>query len=132
MKDHLRVMLRSPSHFCCRIAVLFENMSHKLVVHFADVIPPSSQALLHHQCNLLQPHVALSWRCCTDLPRNSRFFKNYTHTYIRVYIIIYILYIYVYIYKYVTIFKGRISLIDTDFAQFVVIWQSFQANAPLV
>ena len=53
LKDDLRVMLRTQKHFCCRIAVLFENMLHKLAVHFPEVISPSSQALLHHRLNLL-------------------------------------------------------------------------------
>ena len=30
-----------------------KNMLHKLVAHFAEVIRPSSQALLHHRWNLL-------------------------------------------------------------------------------
>ena len=50
--------------------------------------------------------------CYTDLPRNYSLLKVDIHTHVYIYII--------YTYS-VCIFKGRLSLIDTDFTQLAVI-----------
>ena len=66
-------------------------MLHKLVAHFAEVIRPSSQALLHHRWNLLSTHVTLSWRDATQICQETIHFKpTYTYTYIYIYTYTYI------------------------------------------
>ena len=54
--------------------------------------------------------------CHTDLPRNYSLLKVDIHTQTHTHI-----YIYIHIHIQCVIFKERLSLIDTDFAQFAVI-----------
>ena len=51
LKDHLRVMLHA--FFFSEVLYFLKNMLHKLVVHFVEVIGPSSQELLRNRWNLL-------------------------------------------------------------------------------
>ena len=92
-------------------------MLHKLVAHFAEVIRPSSQALLYciidGICCRLMLHF-LGGMLHRFAKKLFTFKSRYTYT--RIYIYIYILYTYS-----VCIFKGRLSLIDTDFTQLAVI-----------
>ena len=80
-----------------------KNMSHKLVAHFAEVVRPLESAV--DSC------YTCFEGCYTDLPRNYSRLKLHIHTHTHYCI-------YIYIRK--CIFKGRFSLIDTDFAKFAV------------
>ena len=90
----------------------FGKMLHKLVAHFAEVIRPSSQALLYciidGICCRLMLHF-LGGMLHRFAKKLFTFKSRCTYTYI-----------YIYTYS-VCIFKGRLSLIDTDFTQFAVI-----------
>ena len=98
------------------LCLLFEKMLHKLVAHFAEVIRPSSQALLYciidGICCRLMLHF-LGGMLHRFAKKLFTFKSRYAYTHIN-------MYIYIHTYS-VCIFKGRLSLIDTDFAQFAVI-----------